>query len=455
MMKSILTKGISLGLVFMLLIMGALVGCSANSGGSSKDSGEGKWAGQKITVQLIGDFTMESSTDPITGETTKGVSVLKKEFEKRHPGATVEFVLMPWEGYVEKTQAMISSGEADVYQMPGVADFAAQGVLEPLKPYIKKDNFNLDKYINSQVEGWKALGPDDDNLKIYGLPVLGDTRFIAFDKKLFDQWGVEYLSKNPTMEEIMTKAKKMTGTNPVTGEKNYGAWFRGDWSSAFTLVNLAEGQGGQWGSGFDWDDVEINFDSPEMVKGLKWLLELKQYTPKGIVSNQGNEKWMTKENNIAIMLNQDPGDNIKPAFAAGIEDRIQIVDEFSNSEGVGGLFAGSPFTIAKDSKHKDLAWEFIKFSSSEFYQKFNWEEYGLLPVTQSALEWESITSNHLAQRALEILATPWTPRYPWGSSQPRFILTSKIESALTDDLTAEEALKQAQKESQDWVDNNN
>ncbi|SDL87324.1 extracellular solute-binding protein [Sediminibacillus halophilus] len=439
-------------LAAVLVVAGLLAGCSKSGAGSGEADGE--WAGQKINVQLIGDFAMETKTDPVTGESVKGVEVLKEEFEKQHPGATVEFTLMPWEGYTEKTQAMITSGDADVYQMPGTVDFAPQGVLEPLQPYIDKDEeFDLDIFIENQVEGWKALGPDDDELQIYGLPFLGDARFIAYDKQLFDEWGVDYLSDHPTMEEVAEKAKQMTGKNPVTGEQNYGIWFRGDWSSAFTLIDLAEGQNGSWGSGFAWDEIEFNFDSPEMVNGLNWLLDMQELAPEGLVSNQGNEKWLTEENNIAIMLNQGPGDTVKPAYAQGLEDRIGIAQEFKNDEGVGGLFAGSPITIAKDSENKDLAWEWVKFATSEFTQQYIFEEMGLVPSIKSAMEWDSVKDTELMQPVFEAMSSPWTPRYPWGSAQPRFILTSEVEAALTGERSAEEALNKAQKESTEWLEN--
>jgi ABC-type glycerol-3-phosphate transport system substrate-binding protein len=436
----------------------ALVGCSsedtASESGGEASEGDSTFEGQTVKVQLIGDFSMDDSTDPITGDKAKGLKVVKEEFEKLHPGAKVEFIIMPWEGYVEKTQAMLTSGEADVYQMPGVADFAPQGVLEPLQPYIDRDEeFSLDIFIDNQVEGWKALGPDDDELQIYGLPFLGDARFITYDKQLFDEWGVEYLSDYPTMEEVMEKAKQMTGTNPVTGEQNYGIWFRGDWSSAFTLVNLAEGQNGSWGEGFAWDEVKFNFDSPEMLKGLEWLLEMKEYAPSGIVSNQGNEAWLTEKNNNAIMLNQGPGDLVKQAYTQGLEDRIGIVQEFKNDNGQGGLFAGSPIVIAKNSKVKDLAWEWMKFATSDFVQQYVHEEPGLMPAVKSALEWDSVKEKEqLMEPIFEAMSTPMTPRYPWGSSQPRFILTSEVEAALTGQRTAEQALERAQKESTDWVE---
>lgn len=446
----------------MVLLSVMLVGCSASSGGSSTDSGQketntadGEWAGQKIKVHLIGDFDMESSTDPITGEKTEGLTVLKEEFEKQHPGAKVEFILMPWEGYTEKTQAMLTSNEADVYQMPGIADYAPQGVLEPLQPYIDKDDdFSLDIFIDNQVDGWKVLGPDSDELQIWGLPFLGDARFIAYDKELFDQWGVEYLSEFPTMEEIEEKAKRMTGTNPETGEQNYGIWFRGDYDSAFRLVNIAEGQNGQWGTGFAWDEIEFEFDSPEMANGLNWLLDLQEYAPKGIVSNQGNEKWLTKDNNIAILLNQGPGDIVKKSYAQGLEDRIGIAQEFKNDEGIGGMFAGSPIAIAKNSKNKDLAWEWLKFATSDFAQKYVFEEASGIPSVKSATEWDSVKEkNKIMLPVLEAMETPWTPRYPWASSQPRYILSSEIEAALTGERSTEKALEKAQKESTEWLEN--
>ncbi|WP_077623002.1 extracellular solute-binding protein [Sediminibacillus massiliensis] len=454
MIKRKFGKATFIAVVFLLLVSAVLAGCSDSGGSSSASGGDGEWAGQKIKVQLIGDFAMETKTDPITGESVKGVEVLKEEFEKQHPGATVEFILMPWEGYTEKTQAMLTSGEADVYQMPGTADFAPQGLIEPLQPYIEEDDeFNLDIFVENQVEGWKALGPDDDELQIYGLPFLGDARFIAYDKQLFDEWGVEYLSEYPTMEEIKEKAEQMTGKNPVTGEQNYGIWFRGDWSSAFTLINTAEGQNGAWGEGFAWDEVKFNFNSPEMVNGLNWLLDMQELAPDGLTSNQGNEKWLTEENNIAIMLNQGPGDTVKPAYSQGLGDRIGIAQEFKNDEGKGGLFAGSPITIAKDSENKDLAWEWLKFATSEFAQKYVFEEMGLVPSINSALEWDSVKEQDLMLPVFEAMSTPWTPRYPWGSSQPRFILTSEVEAALTGERTAEEALEKAQKESTEWLEN--
>ena len=42
-------------------------------------------------------------------------------------------------------------------------------------------------------------------------------------------------------------------------------------------------------------------------------------------------------------------------------------------------------------------------------------------------------------------------RYPWASSQPRFSLQAAIEAALAGTMSPEQALKQAQKETDDWL----
>jgi multiple sugar transport system substrate-binding protein len=43
------------------------------------------------------------------------------------------------------------------------------------------------------------------------------------------------------------------------------------------------------------------------------------------------------------------------------------------------------------------------------------------------------------------------PRYPWASSQPRWSLQSAIEAALAGTMTPKQALQQAQKETADWL----
>jgi ABC-type glycerol-3-phosphate transport system substrate-binding protein len=233
----------------MILLAAALF-----AGGSQGGSGGGGKA--TVRIQFIGDYQMQDYSNPITGKTNKGFSVLKQEFERLHPNIEVQFVIMPWDDYQKKTQAMLLANECDVYQAPGIAALADQGLLEPLESYIQKDKFDLNVFLPGQIDGWKVAGPNDKDFRIYGFPLLGDTRLIGYDKKIFDDWGVPYLSKNPTVEEVLAAAAKMTGKNPKTGEQNYGIAWRGT-DADDTLTNLAEYYGGRWGSGLRNRDLKI------------------------------------------------------------------------------------------------------------------------------------------------------------------------------------------------------
>ncbi|CAM4285792.1 extracellular solute-binding protein [Paenibacillus tarimensis] len=435
-------------------------GAAADTGGqeteaetASTEQTPAKGFSGTLKVQLVGDFAFEDKTDPVTGQTAKGVKILKDEFEKRYPGVTVEFLLMGWDNYNEKTQTMLQSGAADVYQVPGIANFAEQGLLEPLQPYIERDSFDLGIYLNGQVDGWRAMGPDDQQPEIYGLPFIGDARLIVYDKQLFDEWGVEYLSESPSVDEVMEKAAKMTGKNPKTGEQNYGLTFNGN-DAADTVMNINESLGGQWGTGFLWKDMKLEFDSATMIKAAEWLKEAKKLAPEGVLVNQGSENFYKDNNNVAIHLRSAPG-FINSLETFGTQDRYQAALLFTHPDkGMGGMFAGSPFAIGTTSQNKDLAWEWLKFSGSEFFQQYMWDEQRSqsMPVVKAAAEWESVKATPQMDVILKQMSQLWAPRYPYRSGQPRYILSENIERILLGEASAADAMKKAQEEATKWLE---
>lgn len=427
----------------LLAMLFTITGCTS---GNSDQAGK-----TTIKVQLIGDFMVEDTTDKVSGATIKGVHVLKEEFEKQNPGIKVEFVPMSWDDYTQKTQAMITANECDVYQVPAIANLAAQGLLEPLAKYMEKDKFDTSVYFDGQMDGWMAMGPEDKELQIYGLPFIGDTRFIEYDKKIFDEWKVPYLKDSPTPEEILDAAKKMTGKNPVTGKDNYGVYYKGG-DVADTVMNLCEAFGGSWGSGVKWKELKYNFKSSEMLKALNFMVELNKYAPQGSISGQGGELWGTADNNIAINLRSTPG-NAQSIASLKLTDRYAASYLFINAKtGKGGMFAGSPFCIGRSSSHKEEAWKFLKFSSSEVFQKYMWENQRSqsLPVIKAALNWDSVKAEPELPIILNSVTKLWTPRYIYRAAQPRYIFSACVEEAMLGKTAPEAALKKAQTEAENW-----
>lgn len=432
------------------------VNTAGNSGSEEAKPEEGTKPSGTLKVQLVGDFVLEDKTDPVSGQTSRGVKVLKEEFERLYPGTTVEFVLMGWDNYNEKTQTMLQSGAADVYQVPGITSFTEQGLLEPLQPYIDKDQFDLGVYLDGQVDGWKTMGPNDQEPQIYGLPFIGDARLIVYDSQLFEDWGVEPLSESPTIEEIVEKAAAMTGKNPKTGEMNYGLTYKGG-DAADSVMNINESLGGKWGEGFLWKDMKLEFDSETMIQSVEWLKEATKYAPEGVMAGQGAENFLRENNNVAINLRIVPG-FINDIATFGLEDRYKAALLFKNpTTGTGGMFAGSPFSIGASAKNKDLAWEWLKFSSSEFFQQYMWTDQRSqsMPVVKAAREWDSVKEIPQMEIILEQMSQLWTPRYPYRSGQPRYILSENVERVLLGELSAADAMKRAQEEATAWLTQQN
>lgn len=444
-MKKTWKRVLSIALATMLL-GSALTGCGEKA---TAPSGNGNGERVKVRVQLIGSYTQEDAIDPITGAPLQGMHVVEEDFEKSHPDIDLEYVIIGWDDYQKKTQTMIMGDQADVFQVPGIALMAGQDVLEPLTPYIERDNFDLGIYLDGQVDGWRVQSPSDSQPEVYSLPMLADARVICYDKQLFDDWGVPYLSEYPTYEEIKAAASQMTGTNPRTGEQNYGIVWRGA-DAADTVMNLNESLGGTWGTGNEFASLTYNFNSDTMVQAVDMLKDLLPYAPEAVLTDKGAERFGTEQNDVAIHLRAQPDKQIGAIRDNKLVDRYGTAYLFVNpDEGMGGLFAGSPVAIGKNCKVKDAAWEYLKYTSGDFFQQFivQWRQ---LPCVKNAAEFDGIKGDPHMELCLDSVQTLWTPRYVYRAAAPRNYLVAAVESVLNGTSDAQTALNGAQEEAETW-----
>lgn len=452
-MKKSTMKRLGLVATAALMTLG-LVACStANGESSSSIRAQSNADGRTVLkVQMIGGFSNNDTMDAITGEIRQGLYVLEEEFESLYPEIDLQYLTMGWDDYQKKTQSMIMGNEADVYQAPGIAALSSQGLLEPLEEYISRDNYDLSVYLDGQMDGWLAMSPDDEELEIYGLPMIADTRFMMYDKQIFDDFGVPYLSDSPTLEEVFEAGKAMTGINPVTGEMNYGFYYDGK-DAGDTLMNFNEYYGGTWGTGFHSNEIAVEFDSDTMIQAAEIFKEINSMSPTGSMASQGGEAFGTTNNNIAIHLRCQPFD-LNNINNMGLGDRYAVTRLFINEEeGMGGMFAGSPVVMSVNSAVKDESWEYMKFTSSDFFTEYMWEHQRLegLPVTNSIFQFEEVENDENIVKMMESIEYLWTPRYAYRAGQGRSSLTAAIEDIILNGANVEDRLSSGKKEVDDWV----
>lgn len=74
-----------------------------------------------------------------------------------------------------------------------------------------------------------------------------------------------------------------------------------------------------------------------------------------------------------------------------------------------------------------------------------------MPVIKAAEKWPSVQEIGQMDIILKQMGQLWTPRYPYRSGQPRYILSENVERVLLGELGAAEGMKKAQEEGTKWL----
>jgi hypothetical protein len=409
----------------------------------------------EVPILMIG-WPDQDGIDP-DGNPQVGIGYVEQLFEAAHPDIDLKIINIPWgsgaTGYGPKTESMIQANEACIYLMPGYFDYAKQGKLQDLDVLIAQDPTFEDVWEGNFLENAKAWMPDNPSATAY-LPPHTGVRVIHWDAKLFEDWGVEPLSADPTVDEITEKAKAMTGKNPVTGEDNYGYWYQGKYLN-WQFQALAHAMGANWGQVNEDGTWTINWNTPEYVAALNKLLELAQYAPSGALAADAMPAgFLGDQNVVAIIPEGEPGYFIKQLVNGTDEQRARYRTSHNlrGPDGLGGLATVDGYTMAASCPNKLAAWEVMKFiTQTPEVQQYGFQQGGVLPTLRDGA---SLIPELSVLPDAEIIASEpgfTEPRYPWAASGPRWALQAALQGALAGSLSAEEAMAQAQRETDYWL----
>ena len=326
-----------------------------------------------VVRMVVPGISEQSTMDPISGLTTLGLPEFQAFLDEHVKGAKVELISIPWDGWIQKIEAMATSGEMDI-------GFYTNQVAVPdwyldITPYLEKDaDVNLDNLSEWFVEPathytyYKSFNYPEATNKIYGLPITMACNFVTYDSQLFADWGVEEPPMiGYTMPELVALAEKMTGSNPVTGLPNYGAYMTADWLEWFSVsYDAIEGisSDDMLLSGLDKAKyVDYIKDSPEVLAFFQDMERLVKNAPAGITTKSGNEMYFTFDNDLAINFDVQRAapQYMKYLYAGATEmtDRFKPV-----MMPAGEIGQGFPeffrFAVTQKANDTDAAWEVLK-----------------------------------------------------------------------------------------------
>ncbi|MEH7247165.1 sugar ABC transporter substrate-binding protein [Neobacillus niacini] len=285
-----------------------------------------------------------------SGEALKIQEKIVKEFEEKHPFIKVQMEAYGDEFDQKLATAFGAKNPPDVMYMWNYPVYFQS--LEPLENFIKRDP-TID--LNDFYQG--LFNYSTMYRKLYGMPAGFTTRVVYYNKDLFDAAGVPYPKDGWTWDDFKSVAKKLS--NPVLGQYGFGVRPEPD---TYDLQGIVWSNGSSFISE-DGKKIDSYMNSPETIESIELFAE------------------MVKEKSAVFVggKNQQSGEEVfKEGKIAMWESGIWPLEEFKKAKvnfgtvempafkgkTVKGVISSSAISIAKDSKNKDLAWEFVKYFSS-------------------------------------------------------------------------------------------
>lgn len=341
-------------------------------------------------------------------DTLEVQKAIAKRFEELNPGVTVQ-VEGYGDGYDQKIAAGFGAKNApDVMYMWDFPTYQAS--LEPLNSYMDSDE-SFKALMDDLYPGILNYSTMNDN--VLGMPVGYTSHVIYYNKALFDRAGVAYPEAGWTWDDLREKAIALsalsadiygfafaTSPDPYDFEQYY-------WS--YGTAYLSE----------DGKTMDGYFNSPEAVAMMQMFSDMvKEGSALGA---QDSISGSFRGGNVAM---QESGIWPLERHIESIgEENLGIVS-LPVAKEASSVINSSAICMAKDSKNKDLAWEFIKFYTSPEAVKMRAKID--LPVLKSVSEELNYTNDPFYKPFYDMLETA-------DSHTPAFLLNpeySKISEKM-------------------------
>ncbi len=297
-------------------------------------------------------------------------------FMVEHPEITVEIYSQPWGDYFTSIQTLWASGDAaavpDVLFLSPVVNYAAQGVLENLDPFIEKSGYAVDDYWPALLDFATYEG------SIYGFPRDIGLEVLYYNKDIFDEVGVEYPDETWTWDDFLAAADKLTVVESSGQVTRYALGMEGGKYQLWMGQNKA--------SFLDdmYNPSSCTMDAPEAIQAIQFFADMmdNNYAMRPANLNQAGGDAGVFANGQAAMIIQNAS-RISQFNAAELNYDVAVVPIPADGQRSASA-AGAAWTMSALSDNKDAAWTFLSWlQSTDGGQRLYTESGEILPALQS------------------------------------------------------------------------
>ena len=415
-------------LVFILctvMLAGIISGCGGSKEGSKDNESGGKANGEEVVLTF---GLWDKYQEPVLRE-------IADKFEEENPNIKIDLQLTPFSQYWTKLEAA-ATGEVlpDIFWIngPNIVKYASNDMLYPLDELVERDKFDLNEF----PEGLVNLYTVDE--KLYGIPKDWDLTALWYNKKYFDEKGLEYPNSEWTWDDMVDAARELTDESKGI----YGIAARPDTQEG--LYNSIPQAGGAI---ISEDRKKSGYDTKEAIEGTQIWIDLIEEGISPTLEEQADtyEVDMFKAGRLAMinaaswnvpvfMENDEIKDDIDLEVMPLIKERSATIHGLAN-------------VISANTEHPDEAWEFVKYLGGKEANEI-WAKSGaVIPARTEALDiWKEAYPNLNLQAFIDQL--DYAEMYPVSKDTSKWndLENEYIKKIWNGDMSVEEGLKKLAEE---------
>ena len=310
-----------------------------------------------------------------------------KKFNEKFPDIAVQVKILQDNYYSILENLFEIKNYPDVFFISPERFERFKEYLENIYPFINSDTeFNSDDYFFEFAEAYSMEG------NLYGFPISFSTTVLYYNKILFDQSGISYPS-NWTWSDFFNAVEKLTlDINNDNKIDQYGF--------------IPEDHPYSWLPWLWQNGGDIN-DKAKTLETLEFYLNLLSKYKTDFISNETDPFISGK---AAMIIS----DRSKCSKYKNISDFEWDIAELPYKSEHASMFHSTCFGIAKESKHKNGAWELIKHFLDEDMQTDIAESLYAIPIKKDIANsdtfYSSVSSEVHSEYFLQII--PYCRKIP-------------------------------------------
>ncbi|QTA37219.1 ABC transporter substrate-binding protein [Thermosipho ferrireducens] len=389
-----------------------------------------------LFVSLFGVVTITISGWPGNPVEEAAIKEAVDLFNSTHSDIKINWEPIPGD-YKQTLMTRLSGGTGpdlfyvDVYVFE---ELARKNVLLPLDAFIRKDKFDLNQFYSSLINAFTYNG------RVYGIAKDFSTLAVYYNKEIFDKYGVPYPTSNDTWDDFLNKAlmlKKKGFETPLV--------LAADFNRVIPFIL-------SFGGRLVKDDLSTALGEPKSRKGLKFYTDLvTKYKVAAEPSTLGvgwiGEALATEKVALGMSGPWTYG-YMKGAYPDTLK-KMGIV-EMPRGEKKATMIYTVSWSINRQTKHKEEAWEVLKFLVTKGQEIFV-EKAGVLASNKKIAEKDTDPMKQPFYKGAEY-GHPWrVPTVTGIFSIANDQINSLLKDVFAGKITVDKAINTIVKNYNNWV----